>query len=79
MSDALIFAFGSVVFIASSWATLSFGLSRMQELALSDVEQSERFSHVERGTYADVYVSKPVDEDRGDRRVREDAVPGTGS
>lgn len=38
MSDAAIFSVGSLFFIATSWATISFGLSRVHELKVRDVE-----------------------------------------
>ena len=60
MSDLLVFGFGTVIFIVATWATLSFGLARVQELALKDVEESERFRGVKKGTYADVYVTQPL-------------------
>lgn len=37
MSDAAIFAIGSLVFIATSWATVAFGIKRFHDL---EVESS---------------------------------------
>ena len=46
MSEIAIFLFGSVVFIATAWATFAFGLSRIHELHLDDVQDSSRFAEV---------------------------------
>jgi len=59
MSDLWIFGFGSIVFIISTWATLSFGLAKMQELALADAAASPRFTKIVEGEYTDVYATAP--------------------
>lgn len=41
MSDAAIFAIGSLVFIATAWATFAFGLSRFSELQRRDQPAEE--------------------------------------
>ena len=41
MSDVAIFGFGSVIFMITTWATFSFGLSRMGELNKRELEQSK--------------------------------------
>lgn len=40
MSDAAIFAFGSVVFVITTWATIVYGLATVHSLRVRDVEQS---------------------------------------
>ena len=60
MSDLVVFGFGSVIFVISTWATLAFGLSKMQELALRDVEASDRIRAVKQSPYTDIYVTQPL-------------------
>ena len=64
MSDIAIFLFGSVVFIATAWATFAFGLSRVHELHLDDVEQSSRFSEVVDDGLTERYIPKDASADR---------------
>jgi hypothetical protein len=40
MSEVAIFSFGSVMFIATSWATIAFGLRRIAELQAADLQDS---------------------------------------
>ena len=40
MSEGLLFAIGSVLFIATAWAAVAFGLSRMHQLRLEQVRDS---------------------------------------
>jgi hypothetical protein len=42
MSEALIFGFGSILFIATTAATLSFGFRRVNELRMEDLAESGR-------------------------------------
>jgi hypothetical protein len=63
MSDLVIFGFGSIVFIISTWATLTFGLAKMQELALADAASSPRIEKIVAGEYTDVYRTAPLPSD----------------
>lgn len=38
MSEAVIFVTGSVVFIATAWASIAFGMARISELQQRDSE-----------------------------------------
>ena len=73
MSDLVIFGFGSIVFIIATWATLSFGLAKMQELALADAAASPRFTKIVQGEYTDVYATAPL---ASDGAPEEQAGPG---
>ena len=41
MSEAAIFAFGSVLFVITTWASIAYGLASMHQLRLADLEKSE--------------------------------------
>ena len=40
MSQGVLFAIGSVLFIATAWAAVAFGLSRMHQLRLEQMRES---------------------------------------
>ena len=42
MTETLIFGFGSVLFIATTWASVAFGLHRMHEIEVAEVELTDR-------------------------------------
>lgn len=42
MTDVAIFSFGSVLFIATTWATVAFGVRRMHELQDEELERTGR-------------------------------------
>lgn len=42
MSDIAIFSAGSLLFIATTWATVAFGVRRMHELQDEELERSGR-------------------------------------
>ena len=44
MSEVAIFSFGSVMFIATAWANLGFGLRRISELQSADMRDAVRVS-----------------------------------
>lgn len=55
MSDAVIFSVGSLFFIATSWATISFGLSRVHELKVQDLRESGREITVTESGLTEIY------------------------
>jgi hypothetical protein len=44
MSDIAIFGAGSIMFIATTWATIAFGVRRMHELQDEELERTGRTS-----------------------------------
>ena len=42
MSDVAIFGAGSIMFIATTWATIAFGVRRMHELQDEELERTGR-------------------------------------
>lgn len=46
MTDVAIFSFGSLMFIATTWATVAFGVRRMHELQDSELESTGRKAQV---------------------------------
>ena len=63
MSEAAIFSVGAVMFIATTWATLSFGLRRMYELQRRDLEASERIGEIRKQGLTEIHVSVPLPEE----------------
>lgn len=71
MSEVVIFAIGAVLFVVTTGATFSFGLVRVHELQIEDLERSERISSVEDLGLTEIYRAQPLDE--------RDAVAGPAS
>ncbi|NND04541.1 MAG: hypothetical protein HKN91_17335 [Acidimicrobiia bacterium] len=63
MSEALLFAVGSIMFIVTSGATVYFGMSRMHELQRVDLEMSPRVVAVDEGQYTEVYRTQRLEDD----------------
>ena len=63
MSEALLFGLGSIMFIVTSSATVYFGMVRMHELQMADVEMSPRIVAVDEGQYTDVYRTQRLEDD----------------
>ena len=61
MSEVAIFTFGSVMFIATSWATIAFGLRRIAELQAADLESSGRSAEVRSDGLTEIHVTLPAD------------------
>ena len=47
MSDIAIFGAGSIMFIATTWATIAFGVRRMHELQDEELERTGRAPQAE--------------------------------
>ena len=63
MSEIAIFAFGGVIFIVTTWATVAFGLRRIHELQRADLEDSPRIEAiVEETGFTEIYVTREFDE-----------------
>lgn len=61
MSEVAIFTFGSVMFIATAWATIAFGLSRIAELQAADLEGSGRVAESRSDGLTEIHVTLPED------------------
>lgn len=59
MSEVAIFSFGSVMFIATAWATIAFGLRRIAELQAADLENSGRVAEVRDDGLTEIHVTMP--------------------
>ena len=67
MSEIAIFAFGGVIFIVTTWATVAFGLRRIHELQRADLEDSPRIEAVVQETgFTEIYVTRELDEESVD-------------
>ena len=68
MNDVGIFIAGAVVFIATAWATLAFGLSRFRELQRLDMEDTPSPASVRSETsFTEVWVPTPGQADQADQ------------
>ena len=68
MSDVGIFIAGAVVFIATAWATIAFGLSRFRELQRLDMEATPTPASVRAETsFTEVWVPTPGQADQADQ------------
>lgn len=56
MSDIVIFGFGSVMFIATTWATIAFGVRRMHELQDEELERTGRSAQLEESGLTELHV-----------------------
>lgn len=56
MSDIAIFGFGSVMFIATTWATIAFGVRRMHELQDEELESTGRSAQLEESGLTELHV-----------------------
>ena len=63
MSEVLIFAFGSVLFVITSSATFAFALNRFREVQVEDMAQSGRYPVPREDGLTELHVS-PNDVDR---------------
>ena len=61
MSELWVFVLGVTVFIATSWATLVFGLRRMYDLHKRDMEASERITEVKDLGLTEIYRTRRLD------------------
>ena len=56
MSEIAIFGFGSVMFIATTWATIAFGVRRMHELQDEELERTGRSARLEESGLTELHV-----------------------
>ncbi len=60
MTDLVLFALGSLVFLAVTWATVAFGVARVHEMQYDDMEESERIAWIEDRALTEIYKTRPV-------------------
>lgn len=56
MSDIAIFGAGSIMFIATTWATIAFGVRRMHELQDEELERTGRTSRERESGLTELHV-----------------------
>ena len=56
MSEAAIFAVGSVLFVMTTWATIAYGLATVHELRLRDIEKSPDVDIRAESQFTDLHV-----------------------
>jgi hypothetical protein len=62
MSEAAIFAFGSVLFVITTWATIAYGLASIHELRLKDLGTNPSIQVRPTGQFTEVHVRSGADE-----------------
>ncbi len=68
MSDIAIFGFGSVMFIATTWASIAFGVRRMHELQDEELERTGRSARLEEGGLTELHVEVGAEASVDDQR-----------
>ena len=63
MSEIAIFGFGSVMFIATTWATIAFGVRRMHELQDEELERTGRSARLEESGLTELHVDVEAEAD----------------
>lgn len=58
MSDVAIFSFGSLMFIATTWATVAFGVRRMHDLQDNELESTGRKAEVRESGLTELHTDK---------------------
>ncbi len=56
MSEALIFSFGSILFIITTAATFSFGMRRFREIQVEDMANSGRYAVTRSDSLTELHV-----------------------
>ncbi len=64
MSEALIFSFGSILFIITTAASFSFGLHRMYEVQADDMAEAGRYAVTRPDGLTELHVADDELEDR---------------
>jgi hypothetical protein len=59
MSEGAIFAVGAVLFIATTWATIAFFLSKLNDVHRREMLASSEISGIESDTFTEVHVRAP--------------------
>ena len=59
MSDGIIFGIGGVLFIGTTWATIAFFLSRLNEIHRREILETPGVERIESDTFTEVYVKSP--------------------
>ena len=60
MSDVAIFGVGSVMFTLTTWATIAFGMSRIHDVQLRDLESSNRIAEVRASGLTELHMTIPA-------------------
>jgi hypothetical protein len=79
MSEGVIFGIGGVLFIGTTWATIAFFLSRLNELHRREVLESPAVERIESDTFTEVYVKTPDDVSQVPASESLDVAPSGGS
>ena len=61
MTEVAVFSFGAVMFVLTTWATLAFGLRRIHELQLRDLEESDVITEIRDDGLTEIHVTLPHD------------------
>jgi hypothetical protein len=66
MSEVALFAIGSVFFMATTWATLAFGMQRIHQVQMRELEASDRISEVRTEGLTELHMTTTgIDEGTG--------------
>lgn len=57
MSEVALFGIGSILFMATTWATLAFGMQRIHQIQVSELEASDSISEVRAGGLTELHMT----------------------
>lgn len=57
MSEVALFGIGSILFMATTWATLAFGMQRIHQIQMNDLEASDRISEVRTEGLTELHIT----------------------
>jgi hypothetical protein len=63
MSEVAIFGIGSIMFTLTTWATLAFGMRRIHEVQMRDLEASDRITEVRSTGLTELHMTVPPADD----------------
>jgi len=60
MGEVAIFSVGAVLFSFTTWATIAFGMDKMQKALIDDLEESDVVTEIRDGKYTDLHLTRPA-------------------
>jgi len=57
MTEVAVFGIGSVMFMATTWATFAFGMKRVHQLQMRDLASSDRIAEVRRDNLTELHMT----------------------
>jgi len=62
MSEVAIFGAGSIMFMLTTWATIAFGMGRIHEIQMRDLENSDLIAEVRDTGLTELHMTIPSED-----------------